>query len=197
MSKTIVVYLPEGFADWEGAFLLPELKQKNIKTKIISETGKPVQSIGGLTVNVDGDLSIINKSETEALVLIGSDSWAEADKNQPILKVTKDFLQSQKLVAAICAATVALARENLLEGYQHTSNDLDFLKQIVPTYKNEKNYLDQLVVTDKNLITASGVGAIDFTHAVMTYLKMYDEAKLKQWYDLYKNGTKPPLEFWS
>lgn len=29
MIKTTVIYLPEGFADWEGAFIMPELKEVN------------------------------------------------------------------------------------------------------------------------------------------------------------------------
>ncbi len=197
MAKSIVVYLPEGFADWEGAFLLPELRQIQRSVTVVSESGNPVSSIGGLKVQVDAALSTISSENTEALVLIGRDTWSETEKNTKVLEMAKDFHQKGILVAGICAATVALARVGLLEKKKHTSNDLEMLKHLVPTYQGEKNYLEKLAVSDGNLITASGVGPLEFTLEIMKYLNIYSEEKRQHWYALYKNGTKPPREFWA
>lgn len=197
MSKSIVVYLPEEFADWEGAFLLPELRQIKKPITIVSETGGPVLSIGGLKVHVDGGLTDVSPENTEALILIGSDTWPIAAKNEKILKMVPEFHKRGVLIGAICAATVALARIGMLDGRKHTSNDLGALKQLVPTYRDEKNYQEELAVTDGNLITASGVGYLEFTMAVMRHLNIYNEEKRQQWYALYRSGIKPPLEFWS
>lgn len=197
MTKSVVIYLPEEFADWEGAFLLPELRQMKRPMIVVSENGAPVSSIGGLKVQVDQSISSIKPESTDALVLIGSDSWAEKDKNQKILEMAIDFHKRGILVAGICAATVALARVGLLEGKKHTSNDLDMLKKLVPTYRGEQGYQEKMAVVDGNLITATGVGPVEFTYEVMKYLKVYSEDKLHHWFALFKHGTKPPSDFWS
>ena len=71
------------------------------------------------------------------------------------------------------------------------------LKKIVPSYHGEKNYVQKLACTDKNLITASGIGPLEFTNEVLKALQVYPEKKLGQWYAMYKNGVMPPMEFWT
>lgn len=110
--------------------------------------------------------------------------------------MTKDFLQAKVMVAGICAATVALGRVGLLDERKHTSNDLGMLKKLAPTYRGEKNYVNKLVVRDGNLITAPGVGYLEFTMELMSYLNLYPEEKRSQWYALFRNGTPPPPSFW-
>ncbi len=197
MSKTVFIYLPEGFADWEGALLMAELRESKRSLKIISENGEPVMSIGGMKVFVEGSLKDMSPENTEALVLIGSDSWVEAQKNQKVLEMAKDFYKRGIIVAGICAATVALARIGLLEERKHTSNDLPMLKKIVPTYRGDKNYQEKLAVTDGNLITAPGIAPVDFTFEIMKAINLYNETKRQQWFAMFKHGTKPPLEFWT
>ncbi len=195
--KKIIFYLPELFADWEGAFLLPELREVKKDVVVVSETGNSVQSIGQLTVNVDASLASINPDETEGLILIGGDSWPDPKLNQSVLVLAKQLYHKGVLVAGICAATVALAKIGLLDERKHTSNDLDFLKRTVPAYKGEKNFQDKPAVRDGNLITAPGIAPIDFTLEVMTYFNIYSEEKRKHWYAMFKNGIKPPKDFWS
>ncbi|WII72142.1 DJ-1/PfpI family protein [Bdellovibrio sp. 22V] len=197
MSKKLVIYLPEGFADWEGSFLMPELVQNKKSFVTVSETGNDVLSIGRLKVKPEAALSSISIDEIEGLVLIGSDTWSDSSQNQKVLKLAGDLLKKGTLVAAICGATVAMAREGLLNERNHTSNFLPLLKQLVPAYRGEKNYKNDLAVTDGNLITASGVGALEFTMHLMRALNIYTEEKRQQWFALYKNGVHPPMEFWS
>ncbi|MEK2645720.1 type 1 glutamine amidotransferase family protein [Bdellovibrio sp. BCCA] len=197
MEKSLVVYLPEGFADWEGAFLLPELRQAKKKIIIASSTGESISSIGGMTIVPERALSEVAPDTIEGLILIGSDSWMDANQNQNAIELASALLSKGVLVAAICGATVAIARAGLLNNRPHTSNDLDMLKQIVPSYGGEKFYLKSLAVTDKNLITAAGVAPIEFTREIMAYLNMYTPEYRKHWFELYKNAVMPPLEFWS
>ena len=196
MNKKLIVYLPEGFADWEGSYLLPELAENKISYVTVSENGKPVTSIGRLRVTPDAGLFDIQPSDISGLILIGSDSWADPSQNLSALKLATELLSREVLVAAICGATVALAREGLLDKRKHTSNNLEMLKKIVPSYKGEAFYEETLAVTDKNLITAAGVGPIEFTLELMKALNIYSEEKRKHWFNLFKNGTTPPANFW-
>lgn len=197
MTKSVVVYLPEGFADWEGAFIMPELKEVKRNVIIVSETGNPVSSIGGLRVSVDGGLSLVRAENTEAFIMIGSDTWMNPEANHPALNLAQDFLKRGILVAGICGATVALARIGAFENYKHTSNAIEMLNYFLPTYAGKENYQEKMVMRDKNLITAPGTGYLEFTLEIMKHLNIYTELKRSQWYALYKNGVKPPMEFWN
>lgn len=197
MTKSVIFYLPEGFADWEGAFLLAELREANRPVKIVTENGQPVTSFGGMKVHVEQALTEITPDETAALVLIGSDSWPKLEKNQKALAIAKDFYERGILVAGICAATTALARVGLLGSEKHTSNSLQQLKYFVPAYGGEKFYVEAPAVTDGNLITASGIAPLEFTREILNQLEVYSEAKRLQWYEMYKNGVQPPENYWS
>jgi putative intracellular protease/amidase len=197
MSKSIAIYLAEEFADWEGALLMPELRQMKRPFKVVSRDGTKVTSIGGLRVEVDDSIENIKADSTEALILIGADTWDNVEKNKRALDLAQEFHQKGILVAAICAATIAVAKRGMLDDKKHTSNDLGMLKKIVPTYRGDKNYIEKLAVQDGNLITASGVGYAEFTYEVLKYLKVFPESKCQQWFDLYKKGVQPPMEFWN
>lgn len=196
MTQKLIVYLPEGFADWEGSYLLPELAENKIPYVIVSETGKPVTSIGRLRVTPDAGILDINKLEISGLIMIGSDTWQDPSQNRKAIMLAAELLSRQVLVAAICAATIALAREGLLDQRKHTSNDLAMLKKIVPTYKGEQFYLNQLAVTDGNLITASGIGPIEFAKEVINSLRLFSDEKMQHWFKMFKTGTQPPPSFW-
>src|SRR5260370_39712506 len=72
-------------------------------------------------------------------------------------------LDARKIpIAASCAATVAISRVGLLRGRQHTSNGLSYLQSHVPDYNESQNYVAAPAVRDRGLITASGLGDIEF-----------------------------------
>lgn len=196
MEKSIVVYLPEGFADWEGAFILPELQQAKRKVIFASATGESVKSIGGMTAVPERSIVEIEPHSIEGLILIGSDSWADPTQNQKVLELAVELNKEQKLVAGICAATMALARVGLLNDRPHTSNDLGVLKKMVPTYKGENFYSKKLAVTDGNLITAAGIAPLEFARELMNHLQLFSTDYRKHWFALYKEATPPPPEFW-
>src|SRR5207249_3047720 len=76
-------------------------------------------------------------------------------------------------VAAICAATLAVGRAGLLNERRHTSNMRGYLERHVPEYEGQSHYVDSLAVRDRHLITASGLGAVDFARAVFAELSVF------------------------
>lgn len=192
----LMIYLPNGFADWEGAFLTAEWRQTGCTLLYVTEDGKPVTSIGGLKAQPDRALDEVKPSDICGLVLIGSDDWPDATKNKSVLAFAKQVHAAAKPVAAICAATVALARTGLMDTHKHTSNSLGSLKEMVPDYKGEKSYQDLNAVCDGNIITAPGVAPLDFAVEVLRHFHIFSEEYLKCWYDMNKNQTAPPKEFW-
>ncbi len=92
-------------------------------------------------------------------------------------------------VAAICGATFAVARAGLMRGRRHTSNDKEYLEAVVPEYQDGELYSAELAVTDGDLITASGVGSVEFARDITRYLGVYTDEQVGRWFELYKNAV--------
>ncbi|UXR65937.1 DJ-1/PfpI family protein [Bdellovibrio bacteriovorus] len=196
-QKKLLIYLPDQFADWEGAHLMAELTQNKVLFTVVSESRDTITSIGNLKVLPEAAITDFTADQISGLILIGGENWTDTTKNKYVRGLAAQVLQKNSVLAAICGATVALAQEGVLQGRKHTSNDLTMLKAIVPTYSDDANYVNKLAVTDGNFVTASGAGAVDFTLELLRLLGIYDEEKRQHWYKLFKHGTLPPQEFWA
>ena len=188
MTRKIFIYLFDGYSDWEIAYLAPELnKSKNHDLIYVSESGNAVTSMGGLQVKPSTSLNEIKTEEVALLILPGGEIWG---KEQPvgIQKLLKEVYHSKKSIAAICAATTFLGKSGMLDDLRHTSNDLNYLKQIAQEYKGENYYQHTLAITDKNIITANGIAPIEFAREVFRKVNLYDEETLEKWFQLFKNG---------
>jgi putative intracellular protease/amidase len=197
MRDQIVFYAHHGFADWEAAFILPVLKSKNRQVVTVSENAKAVESMGGLTLIPDTKIKALQPETIACLILPGGDSWNNPLLNREILELAYDlYADGGALVAAICGATVGLARESILDDRLHTSNDLELLKELAPLYRGASRYQKSLAVTDRNLITASGVGAIEFALEIMKSLDVDSESNRQDWFNLFKKAEAPPAAYW-
>lgn len=59
MSATMLLYLFDGFADWEPAYLCAGLAKAGWKILSVSRDGRPVRSMGGLLIQPDCALSAV------------------------------------------------------------------------------------------------------------------------------------------
>ncbi|WP_314585670.1 type 1 glutamine amidotransferase family protein [Paenibacillus terrigena] len=193
MSNTVYLYVFDTMADWEVGYLTAELNsgryyKKGLSSSKIVTMGiekTPVTTMGGLKVLPDIKLDECSIESTDTLILPGGDTWTETI-HQPILKIAQRCLKEGILVAAICGATMGLAQTGLLNSRWHTSNDLEYLKMICPTYTGEKYYKMESVVTDGKLITASGIAPLEFSVHVLKALGVFSSKTLDAWYSLHK-----------
>ncbi|MBO0861677.1 MAG: hypothetical protein J2P21_24955 [Chloracidobacterium sp.] len=65
------------------------------------------------------------------------------------------------------------------------------MKAIVADYNDEGFYVDELAVTDRNIITASGLGRVEFAREVIRRLDIYSEADTQIWFAMFKHGVYP------
>lgn len=187
------LYVFDTMSDWETGYLIAELnsgryfKKGLLPLEVITVgiDNNPVMTMGGLKIlpSISFDECILNSKDI--LIFPGGNTWTEAI-HEPILKKASDALQKNILVAAICGATVGLAKTGLLDRTRHTSNDLEYLKMLVPPYKGEKCYEVQPAVTDGNLITASGTAPLEFAKHVLKALDVFAPATLDAWSNLYQ-----------
>jgi len=182
------VFLFDGFADWEIAYLMPELKKsEKIDLKTFTINGSSITSMGGLEISPNISLAKIETGKSSILVLPGGNAWETREING-IDELVKRFNEKNNVIAAICGATTYLGENGYLNRIKHTSNDLNYLKSTAPNYKGEKNYQFELVVTDENIITAGGISSIEFAREIFRKVNLFDEKSLESWYQLFKNG---------
>jgi putative intracellular protease/amidase len=192
MNKHVLVYLHEGYADWEIGFILPELVKAGYGVKSVSTDGLVVKSMGGLSVQPDQRLSSVDPIESFDLVILpGGDSWNDPKNHQEILALIPTWYNNGRVVAGICGAVFGLARIGLLNTVKHTSNFLPLTQQLAPNYTGSKFHSERLAETDQSLITASAFGAMEFSCEILKVLKIYDEAQAEEWLKLYKHAIPP------
>jgi putative intracellular protease/amidase len=179
----------DGFADWEAAYATAELRRSG-KHQVVTVgfSGEPVISMGGLCVLPDVDLAELDPEEIRLLILPGGDRWEKAPPEESLMALIGHLATSRTPIAAICGATLAVARSGLLQGRKHTSNGLDYLKARVPNYTGEADYVDALAVRDRGLITASGLGALEFAREIFVELGVFSSEERALWYRTFKEG---------
>ncbi|MDP1509375.1 type 1 glutamine amidotransferase family protein [Paenibacillus sp. CMAA1739] len=193
MNSTVYLYVFDTMADWEIGYLTAELnsgryyKKGLVPSKIVTVgiEKTPVTTMGGLKILPDIKLDECRIESTDALILPGGNTWTETI-HQPILKIVERCIEEGIWVAAICGATIGLAQAGLLNSRWHTSNDLEYLKMICPTYTGEKYYKMESAVTDGKLITASGMAPLEFSVHVLKALSVFSSKTLEAWYSLNK-----------
>jgi len=193
MKPKAYVFVFDGLADWEPALALCEIRKSGkYEVLVAAHSSETVVTMGGLKVTPDITIDQIEPRETAIFILPGGNRWEEA----PDPKVD-DLLQRLHaagiLIGALCAATLEIARAGLTRGVRHTSNAESYLKKMVPEYKDndERFYVDQLAVADQKIITASGLGSVEFAREVIRELGIYDQATTQMWFDMFKNGVIP------
>ncbi len=179
----------DGFADWEAAYAIAELRRSSQHQVLtLGLTGEPVVSMGGLTVLPDEDIAEVDPEQIRLLILPGGDRWETAPPDEQLTALISRLLRARTPVAAICGATVALARGGFLEGRKHTSNGADYLAAQAPGYAGADGYVQALAVRDRGLITASGLGALEFAREIFEELGVFTPEERAEWYRLFKEG---------
>ena len=168
MKQKVIFILLNEYTDWEGAFLSTALHVgvvpgSEIKYEVctVAPTLDAVRSIGGLRTLPDYSFT----------------------------PLVREAMDKGKIVGAICNGVSFLCSHGFLNDVKHTGNGLDQLKQWGgEKYTNEAEYVEAQAISDKNIVTANGVGHLEFTREMLLLLKANTPEKIAGWYDFYKNG---------
>jgi len=184
----------DGFADWEPSYALAELRRSgNHEIVSVGFTTEEVTSMGGLRVRPDRALADVRAEEVRLLILPGGDMWEREDAypRAQLEALIAEIVGAGRPVAAICGATVAMARAGLLDDRRHTSNAVSYLSELAPSYRGAALYDAALAVRDRGVITASGLGAVDFAREIFAELGVFSDSDRALWYEMFKNGRMP------
>lgn len=199
-NDTIYVYVHDDLADWEIGFVLPELNSGRFfregatryQVKTVGANLDAVVTMGGLRIMPDTTVKGISPDDAAMLILPGGTTW-QAPHHAQIVETAKRLSASGVSIAAICAATMAIAEAGMLDSCKHTSNALSLLQACCPSYRGEANYLDEPAVTGGSIITAGGTAPLEFAYHILKHLDVFRDVTLDAWFKLYT--THDPRHF--
>lgn len=192
-TRKCFLFVFDGFSDWEPAMAIAALQNyTDFEVIPFSKDGRPVKSMGNISVLPVSSMEKIQPGEVDLLLLPGGEIWDKGG-NLEIKPLLNAVLHGNKIVAAICGATGFLAQHGYLDNIKHTSNHLDYyLKEVAPAYKGRAHYLKQPAVNGGNIITANGMSPVEFAVAIMNHFRLFDDHGLKEWFSYFKH---PELAF--
>ena len=191
-AETVHLFVFNSMADWEPSYAIaginnPRFQRQPGRYRVatVGLTQDPVTTTGGVRIQPESALASISPDDSAMLILPGGEAWERGENAEAIAKAA-EFLADEVPVAAICAATLALARAGFLDNRLHTSNAPEYLK--ASGYHGRSLYRDIPAIADDNLITASGIAPVDFAYQIFGRLQLYSDAALDAWYALFKRG---------
>jgi len=168
-QRTAYVFVFDGFADWEPASALAELRRTFGFATTTIGSHKSVASMGGLRVLPDLTLREFEPGTASILILPGGEFWMTVEHPE-ITAVVRAMDTARRPIAGICAATLALAHAGLLDNRLHTSNSVGFIEKFVPGYPGASFYRAVPAITDRGVITASGLAPFAFAAEIFRTL---------------------------
>jgi putative intracellular protease/amidase len=194
MKKAVYLFVFDSMADWEAGHAVAGINNPEHQTEpgrfVVKTAGvsrDPVMTIGGVTVLPDTTLEAIEPPRSAMLILPGGTAW-EAGEHGEAAEKAGAFLAAGVPVAAICGATLALARAGLLDEREHTSNAREYLRET--GYRGSGRYRDEPAVTDGEVITASGTAPVEFAYHIFRQLELYEPPMLEAWSEMFGAGGR-------
>ncbi len=194
--RTIALYTTETMADWEYAYLTTQiagaeqLKPRRFRLLLVGDGLEPVRTLGNLPLAPEADLNALDALAEEgslaALVIPGGDHYAAG--HDRLIEAVGSLLEKEIPVAAICGATLLLARGGFLDDRGHTSNASVFLQ--TSGYRGGNHYVETPVVTDRGVTTASGIHAVPFTAEVLRITGLVPDAMADAWEQVFLSARE-------
>ena len=155
IMKALII-LANGFEEIEAMTVADILKRANITTTLASISSSVVEGAHGIKVVADKGLADVRTDDYDILILPGgSPGYKNLANSSSVINLIKSFDQRKRLIAAICAAPVVLAKAGVIDD------------KIVTVYPGMENQVpkprDAKVVVNGNIITSKAPGtSIEF-----------------------------------
>lgn len=195
MSNEILYILLPDFAAHEMVYLMEAISSdaQQLKSnpkyinKIVAPSLEPVAAIGGFKVVPDYSFSNM-PDDYAALVLIGGFGWATHVADQ-VAAIAKQAIEKGKIVGAICNGASFMAKCGFLNNIKHTGNGLEQLQLWgSENYINPEGYVNAQAVSDKNIVTANGSAALEFTKELLLLLENDSPECIEMYYQFNRQG---------
>ncbi len=165
--KPLLVLLAPGFEEIEFSAPVDILRRLEIPVVTAGVKGRLVEGAHGIKMQADMLLVDVEPADYDGVILPGgAASWLLRD-TPAVLKLVRTMHAADKLVAAICAAPIALEAAGVLTDRKVTCYPADAVTNDIKS----ATLCDTPTVTDANIITGRGPGAaLEFGFALGAYL---------------------------
>jgi putative intracellular protease/amidase len=169
-------------------------REGQYRIETVGLSSAPVTSMGGIRVLPSKTVMQVEPTDVAAFILPGGDRWERAPMEPELEHLLTRLDRDGVPIAAICGATVAIARMGLVRGRRHTSNGLEYLRAQVPGYADAASYVDEPAVRDRKLITASGLGDVEFARELFEELAVMSAGDRTMWAQIFRSGKLPAID---
>ncbi len=169
----VAIILADGFEEVEAVAIIDVLRRAGIDTIVAGLHDGHIASTRNVKIIPDTVIDTVNSDDFDMIVLPGGQPGTDNLNADPRVKeLIRSFSKMGKLIGAICAAPIVLARAGVLQGRHATS---------FPSYKNNLGgalYEEESVVMDGNVLTSRGAGtALTFGLAIVERLINKEKAQ--------------------
>lgn len=152
--KPILVLMAPGFEEIELVAPIDILRRLEIPVVTAGVQGRSVEGAHGVVMQAEMLMVDVNTADYDGIILPGGPaSWLLRD-TPAVLGLVREMHAAGKLVAAICAAPIALEAAGVLKGRRCTC-----YPGVAGELKSAAEVLAEPAVTDGQLVTGRGPGA--------------------------------------
>ncbi|WP_049565378.1 DJ-1/PfpI family protein [Streptomyces sp. SBT349] len=192
MNKTVHLAVYDTLADWETGHATAELARRGYRVVTTGPTTEPVTTVAGVRVLPEIALADLSPEDSALLILPGADLWLEGEALAPFADAARRFTEAGVPVAAICGATVGLARAGLLDDRAHTGAAPYVLG--LSGYAGGELYRDADAVCDRDVITAGPTDPEAFAREIFRRLGVFGPEVLDAWFRLFAHSDADAYE---
>lgn len=171
--KPVLFLMAPGFEEIEFCAPVDILRRMEVPVTLVGVQGRSVEGAHGITMRADMLLVDVDSSQYSGVVLPGgAASWTLRD-TPGVLKLVREMQAADKLVAAICAAPIALEAAGVIQQRKITCYPA---KAVTDDIQSAADISDEATVREGNLITGRGPGAaLEFGYALAAYFCPQDK----------------------
>ncbi|RUT46585.1 4-methyl-5(B-hydroxyethyl)-thiazole monophosphate biosynthesis protein [Paenibacillus anaericanus] len=160
--KSTGVFLYPLFSEYELTVALSILKQGNHPITTIGITSGPIQGESDLICIPDRTIYNTDISTLDSVLFPGCMDITTLYGNNDLIEFIRKCTSSKELVvAAISSSPYLLAKAGVLKDRKFTIG-MEYEQRKITGIFDEENYCSELVVQDRNILTARGSGFIQF-----------------------------------
>jgi protein deglycase len=175
MSNKIAILLAEGFEEIEAIVPIDVLRRLEFDL-VIAGFEPQITGAHGVIFETDALIENLDVSDFSTVILPGGLPGAtNLRDSQMVIDLVRKMYDAGKIVAAICAAPIALSAAGIMKGKTCTGYPMPLVKDALA----DANYTADKVERDGNVITGKGPGAaFDFAFEIAKALGK--EAQMRQ-----------------
>lgn len=151
-KKILMIVAKKDFRDEEYQKPREVLEREGAEVKIGSSSLEETEGMFGIKVKPDILLSEAKAEDFDAIIFVGGVGASEYWQDATAHKIALEAMAQNKVLAAICIAPVTLAQAGVLAG----KNATVWSSEKTKLEEKGANYLEEDVVQDGKIITASG-----------------------------------------